>query len=404
MPPVVREHKQVILVTGPYIDLCKVPILAMQRLKTSWLVPPNCKSSVRELPVGAQLLRQTPLRSCGGRINEQQTNEQHTDEQQMETEQQHTGGVFEQAWGVPFCPEEFMAEAVSRGHPKLFSRLVPQILQDAIHNNFCSESLQKLPAERAKWFAKWTARAKQLTQKDAELKSTLPHHAACILEPKRLTLFKEILEDVGYPDLGAYDELVNGTELVGEVKPFGIFEKAFRPAEITTEQLKKSGRASRLLNFYRCSSSGDVEVDEVVYRKTLEEVELGWALGPIELSDLPQDAVVSRRFGLKQPSKIRLIDDLSSSKVNQTVQTAESPKPHSVDFIAAMLLEVLKFNKGVHIFGRSFDLKSAYKQLAIAAESLTFAFVAVYNPKLGKAELFQLLAAPFGQREVCILF
>lgn len=386
MPPVVREHKCIILVTGPYTDLCEVPILPMQRLKAAWCVPATCTSSVVELPVGAQLLRQTPLRSCGGKTNEQQTNEQQPEDVKR--------SIGEQAWGVPFCPEEFMAEAVSRGHPKLFSRLVPQILQDAIQNNFCPESLQKLPSERAKWFAKWTARAKQLTQVDVALKSTLPHHAAGILEPKRLTLFKEILEDVGYPALGVYDELVNGTELVGEVKPFGIFEKAFRPAEITTEQLKTSGRASRLLNFYKCSSSGDVEVDEVVYSKTLEEVEPGRALGPIELSDLPQDAVVSRRFGLKQPAKIRLIDDLSSSKVNQTVQTAESPKPHSVDFIAAMLLEVLKVNKGVQLFGRSFDLKSAYKQLAIAEASLSF--VAVYNPKLGKAELFQLLAAPFG--------
>jgi len=385
MPPVVREHKYVVLVTGPYADLCTVPILPMQRLKSTWEVPETCNSSVLELPVGAQLLRQTPLRSCGGGLN-----------QKFATEKESAGDVFEQAWGVPFSPEEFMEEAVSRGHPKLFARLVPEILQVAIQNNFQTATCQNLPAERARWFAKWTARAKQLSQVDAELKSTLPHHAACILEPKRLTLFKEILVDVGYPDLGVYEELVNGTELVGEVKPFGIFEKAFRPAEITTEQLKASGRAARLLNFYKCSSSGDAEVDDVVYNKTLEEVELGWALGPMELSDLPPDAVVSKRFGLKQPAKIRLIDDLSSSKVNQTVQTAESPKPHSVDFIAAMLLEVLKFNKGVQLFGRSFDLKSAYQQLAIAEKSLSFAFVAVYNPRFGKAELFQLLAAPFG--------
>jgi len=61
-----------------------------------------------------------------------------------------------------------------------------------------------------------------------------------------------------------------------------------------------------------------------------------------------------------------------------------------------VLLEVLKCNKGMPLMGRSFDLKSAYKQLAIAKQSLSFAFVAVYNPKKAKAEVFQLLAAPFG--------
>ena len=382
MPPVVREHKSVILIQGPHEALCEVPISPMQRLKESWTIPAACSSMMTEIPVGAQLLRQTPLRLNGGTSQAAST--------------RNTAEVFEQAWGIPFSPEEFMEEAVARGHPKLFARLVPEVLQVAIRNNFQPASVQSLPAARAKWFSKWTARAKQLTASDVALKSALPPHAAHILEPKRLLLFKEILEEIGYPDVGVFDELVHGTELVGEVKPFGIFEKAFRPAEMTTEQLMSSSQSNRVLNFYRCSSSGDTEIDEVVYSKTLEEVELWWARGPIALNDLPHDAVVSRRFGLKQSAKIRLIDDLSSSKVNQTVQTAESPKPHSVDFIAAMLLEVLKHSKGIQLLGRSFDLKSAYKQLAIAKSSLSCAFVAVYNPRSGKAELFQLLAAPFG--------
>ena len=46
--------------------------------------------------------------------------------------------------------------------------------------------------------------------------------------------------------------------------------------------------------------------------------------------------------------------------------------------------------------GRTYDLKSAYKQLAIAKESLAFAFVVVFNPSTRKPEAFQLLAAPFG--------
>lgn len=381
MPPVVREHRYVILIQGPHEALCEVPISPMQRLKEAWTVPEACSSTMAAIPVGAQLLRQTPLRLNGGTVHAEST--------------WNKAEVFEQAWGIPFSPEEFMEEAVSRGHPKLFARLVPEVLQVAIRNNFKPTSVQSLPAARARWFAKWTSRAKQLTASDVALKSSLPPHAAHILEPKRLLLFKEILEEIGYPDVGVFDELVHGTELVGEVKPFGIFEKAFRPADMTTEQLMSSSHSSRVLNFHKCSSSGDTEI-EVVYSKTLEEVELGWAMGPIGLNDLPQDAVVSRRFGLKQSAKIRLIDDLSSSKVNQTVQTAESPKPHSVDFIAAMLLEVLKHSKGIQLLGRSFDLKSAYKQLAVAKSSLSCAFVAVYNPRSGKAELFQLLAAPFG--------
>ena len=41
-------------------------------------------------------------------------------------------------------------------------------------------------------------------------------------------------------------------------------------------------------------------------------------------------------------------------------------------------------------------MKSACKQLAIAKESLNFAYVVIFNPHTRKPEIFQLLAAPFG--------
>ena len=214
-----------------------------------------------------------------------------------------------------------------------------------------------------------------------------------ILMPKRLLLWKEILQDVGYPDQGVVQELIGGTELVGEVPPFGIFEKTFKTAQMTVDQLRASSGSVRHQQFFKCCSSGDEEIDELVYNKSLEEVSLGWASGPWKLQELPKDSVVSRRFGLRQPGKIRLIDDLSGSHVNRTVQCSESPKPHSVDFIAALLLKVLEVSKGKSIKGRPFDLKSAYKQLDISESSLSFA---VYNPRTCKAEIFQLLAAPFG--------
>ena len=82
------------------------------------------------------------------------------------------------------------------------------------------------------------------------------------------------------------------------------------------------------------------------------------------MKDLPEGAVVSKWFGLKQPNKIRFIDDLSG-RVNQSVQCSESSKPHSIDFVAALLLGILKRCNGIPVKGRSYDFKSAYKQLAI---------------------------------------
>ena len=191
----------------------------------------------------------------------------------------------------------------------------------------------------------------------------MPEYLARILAPKRILLWSEILQEAGYPDLGVVDELVHGTHLVGTVPASGIFETKFKPADMSVAQLRNLSFAEWTKDFYSSRSSGDDEVDKVVYEKTLEEVSSGWATGPpLQLSDLPEQCILSRRFGLRQTSKIRLIDDLSGSSVNATVQTVESPKPHTTDVVASVVLELLRHCK-VGVLGRAFDLKSTFRQL-----------------------------------------
>ena len=269
IPPVVREHKQVVVVRGPADSLNSMPVEPMQRLKSPLHVPAECDSAVRVLPEGSQLLRITPLRSMGGiaaqssdLVKEQKT-------------------VMEQAWGIPFTPEEFIQEAVNRGHPKLISTLVPPVLMEAVFHNFQNGDLSHLPRLRAEWFSKWTARANELKAEELQWKASMPDHIANILKPKRLLLWKEILLDIGYPDADVVSELSNGTELVGEVPTYGIFEKTFKPAEITVESLCKAAKPIKRKQYYSCRSSGDAEIDELVWKKTQEEVELGWASGPL---------------------------------------------------------------------------------------------------------------------------
>eukprot|EP00435_Cladocopium_sp_Y103_P031237 s2858_g7.t2 len=181
--------------------------------------------------------------------------------------------------------------------------------------------------------------------------------------------------------------MVSGTALIGEALI----------TDMTVKQLTDLSSTAKRKQSYSCRSSGDREVDEQVLARTREEVEAGWASGCWALEDVPANAVISRRFGLRQPGKIRLIDDLSGSFVNSIVQASESPKPQNADFIGAMLLEVLQHNDSASdVLGRTYDLKSAYKQMAIAPESLPFASVVVFNPEKGKPEIYQLLAAPFG--------
>ena len=268
MPPVVREHKAVIMLKGPVHVLQTAPVQMMERLKQPWQVPSSCSSTLSTIPVGAQLLRTTPLRSNGGLLYMSADKLQESDQ------------ISEQAWGFPFSPEEFISEAVKRGHPKSFSRLVPKILMEAVSKNFGKESEQaKLAADRSRWFAKWMRRALELTETEAELKKGLSDHVRRILAPKRTILWKEILEELQYPDMGVVDELLGGTSLVGEVKDCGIFEKKFKHADMTVDQLEALGQGEKRKHFHSCSSSGDEEVDRQVYQKNAGRGEPGMGCG-----------------------------------------------------------------------------------------------------------------------------
>ena len=107
----------------------------MQRCKHPLSLPQGCFTTVNPLPVGSQLLRSVPLRLNGGVAD-------HVSKQCSELKEvgnQSESPLTEQAWGIPFTPEEFVQEAQLRGHPKLFTQLLPGILADAVHTNFCED-------------------------------------------------------------------------------------------------------------------------------------------------------------------------------------------------------------------------------------------------------------------------
>lgn len=384
LPPIVREHKTVVVVKSPADLLTNLPVGVRERLKQPWHVPNSCDTPVPSVPCDAQLLRTTPLRSKGGI-------------QQVESK-----FVTEVAWGIPFSPDEFMKEAALTGHPKSLKNLLPKVLEDAIDANL-NNSSAALVASRAEWFKKWLVRIKELEENEKKFKSKLPEHLKNILGPKRLLAFKEMLEEQQYPDMGVFEEISEGTGLTGSVPDSGLFEKVFRPSEITESFLKDNALKNRKAIFHATKSSGDKEIDEVVYSKTLEEVSAGWLIGPISFESLPDEAVVSTRFGLRQPSKIRLIDNFSGSSVNATVQSFESPKPHTTDVVASIILSLLGC-RDRKFLGRSYDLKSAYRQLGVKESSLWASYISVFNPKSGKPEIFQLHAVPFGASRAVFSF
>ena len=286
-----------------------------------------------------------------------------------------------------------MKEALKAGHPKTFDTALPSALKHSIEVN-ASTSPSERASLRAQWFAKWTKRAAELSADESALKAGLQPYARDILLPKRILLWREILEDLRYPDMGVLEEMLEGVRLTGQTPCTGIFPGAFKPAKRTPEKLRSEASETRQRILSEVRSQGHLDVP--LEQKVDEEVELGWLSKAVDPKDVPTDATISRRFAIEQGGKIRLIDDLSDSGVNGSVQTTESPKPQSLDVVAAMVLACLRNLKGKSLVGKTFDLKSAYRQMFISPDSLNEAYIAYFSARERKVIVRQMLALPFG--------
>ena len=375
--PLVPEFRDIVQVLAPRNFTW--PIAVRGRLSQPWTLPETCVSSLPTLPCHTQLLRAHDISGNNG-------------EQSLSV------------WGIPFTVEEFVQQAVAAGHPRTIASSLPDVLQNAICKMpFSAGERAKVASSRATVFANWLKKAKDLEMDESNLKSAMPAEVRKILEPKRLLLWKSIMKEYGYPDQSVFEEVLHGSDLVGEVPPTGIFTEKFKPAESSVDALMSRAPAARAAMIRSSRSQGE-EIDKVVLEKTLEECSQGWASGPIPLDELPGHSIVSRRFGLVQGDKTRMIDDLSSSGINQTVQVFESPKPHAVDVAAAMIFRVMSVCAGHPVLGRSYDLKSAYRQLAISSASKWASYIGFWDHRSRRVGVYQLHALPFGGTRSVVSF
>lgn len=121
--------------------------------------------------------------------------------------------------------------------------------------------------------------------------------------------------------MGVVDELEHGCDLVGEVPITNMLPQKFTPATLSVEGLRQQATLMRQDALHAGVSSGDDEIDKAVWVQTMQEVADQWLEGPLAADQVPSDAPISKRFGLKQGAKIRLIDDYSYSGVNSSVSS-----------------------------------------------------------------------------------
>lgn len=306
---------------------------------------------------------------------------------------------LEAAFGLPWDWTSFVEYACKTGHPYLKQFGVPQDLLSVLHEHVHVPANQMANARLA-WCKKWLKRAQEL---DADEKTSVasrdPVVAACTSN-KRILLTREILLEIGYEDIQALDLLTEGATLAGEVGRCPVFKEQYKPCLSTMEQLESGASKRNEIVLRMTSSSGDLELDKLVLEETLKEVSCGWAVGPFSLGDLEYGATVSRRFPLRQGTKVRMIDDFSISGVNDSCIIHNKIELHMIDTLCAVVRRWFSLTEahglGSGLVAKTFDLKSAYRQVPIHPRHRKFAYFSIYNHEIGAAEIYRLNTLPFG--------
>ena len=293
--------------------------------------------------------------------------------------------------GIPRCPETFMKEATKAGHPKNALARVSDLMRSTLQEVFLGDPFA-VRAKRAAFLKKWMKRAVELRADEKRLHERLPEHLQRLLSSRKLLLWKEILVALGYPDYKIVDEICHGFPLTGWAEPSEVFQTQVKPPSTSLQQLAGMARGLNMAVVASLEAAEWRDMDDIAWQETMQEVDNGWlAEGPSPDLD---HRFIAKRFPIQQKDKTRLIEDFSICGVNSAFGMTEKLRVDAIDEIVAgisVLLDSHEFGtRSKGLLGRTFDLKSAYKQFGV--EKLR---IAVQRPG-GGVGYFRVLALLFG--------
>ena len=298
--------------------------------------------------------------------------------------------------GIPRDPWDFVDRALEVGHPRSMAIHLSDGVERMLLQNF-HEPPHLLVTSRAKFLEKWTSRCKELQTAESEMQAGLDGHVREVLKGKRLLLLGEMLNSLNYPDKTLVEDLKRGFQLTGWIPRSEVFPQAMKRPERSVEAALKLARGVNKSIIKQVEASKDDELSSEVWEATKGEIQKGWVF--VDEGCDPGKHLLGKRFGLSQRDKMRLIDDCSIGGYNGTCGTSERLKVHSIDELAAYLAWVINRLGPSHpndLVGKTYDLKSAYKQFALRGSDRDLLRVATWDADHQRVAYLGLNALPFG--------
>ena len=386
--PLMREFSYTMSINGPESVITKLPKVTTSDV----ILPPSCttKPIALAIPAHAKQTKAPILQGeSAGREN-----------------------TWQVEYGIPWEPSEFVKRASGLSHPGHFLDGVHEVLAD-LFRRMASSSPHAMAQDRTASMRKWSMRFSELKSAGYNGLERAPLHCKKILQNKNMILFSEMVKESQSPDKNIADDITKGFDLMGPMPAGGIFLEKPLHATLLPQQVRDMAHMAREATWCAVKRTKDNDLCQEIYDATVEECNRGWLRGPVSFDKLPEKAVLTRRFGVKQSStlsdgskvmKFRPIDDFSESLINVTNSCSETIQPMGVDQICAALVRRMQTRPSDQLVCKTIDLRKAYKNLPISEDALQDAYIAVFSPSDGVPQAFQSLVLPFGARAAVMGF
>ena len=267
----------------------------------------------------------------------------------------------------------------------------------------------------------------RLASEESALRSSMHPDVQAVTKGKAILVFKTLPEETNFPDMSVVDLLVKGVPLVGEEPPSALFHKRPKPASISPQQLE-SQCVLRRESLKAMRGTLDPSDLKDLLDETTSEVQAGFMTGPYHSESEVTAQLgtnlwsLSPRFLLRQgeDSKVRIIDDLKASAVNQAFASSSYLDLQDTDFTVGLLRFISRSVQGEGsvdipmqdetslrgrlcpemkhrppLLGKTLDLSKAYRQVAIHPDSRKHA-VFGFPGKEGSWQYYLACSLPFG--------
>ena len=298
--------------------------------------------------------------------------------------------------GIPRDPWDFVAQAVKAGHPRSMALHLNSEVTEMLKVNFDLPP-HVVVKERAQFCKFWSQRCKELEGEEQALHESMEPHLRLVLQGKRLLLFKEMLAAYDYPDRTLVDDITQGFPLSGWLPKSHVFPVGLKRPSQSVEAALKVAKGVNSSICKQVSSNSDPDLDDEVWGQTLDELSNRWTW--MDDNCDPSKHLIAKRFGLRQGDKVRLIDDCTVGGFNSTCGVSERLRVHAIDEMASYIawcLTTLSESSLDEVVGKTYDLKSAYKQYGVRKFDRDLLRLAVWDPKQQRVRYLGINALPFG--------